>query len=151
MHVSCSRHAWGCMYYECVYACICVARHALMYEWMFLCKYVYIHVGKCVCFMYICTFVWVYMWMYVGRQAWMTVCMSVSAMHEFPCMVIWMYVARHVRAYTFLFPCMWIHFNKQCDQKYWYTYISHYWHMPCTTMCATLYMSAQCLSTVLYT
>ena len=28
---------------------------------------------------------------------------------------------------------IWVHCNQQCDQIHYYTYISHYWHMPLIT------------------
>ena len=40
------------------------------------------------------------------------------------------------------FYLIWTLCNQQCDQKHWYTYISHYWHMPWTNKSATLFTSA---------
>ena len=34
---------------------------------------------------------------------------------------------RHLCQYTCL---IWTHCNQQCEQEHWYTYLSHYWHMP---------------------
>ena len=28
----------------------------------------------------------------------------------------------------------WTHCNQQCDHKHWYTYMSHYWHIPWTNI-----------------
>ena len=64
--------------------------------------------------------------MYICRQIGISVCFSVSVMHESPCM----YVARHATMCAFVLPCIWTQFNPQCDQKHWYTYISHYCQMP---------------------
>ena len=37
---------------------------------------------------------------------------------------------------------IWTHCNQLCDHKHWYTYITHYWHLPVNKyVCHTAYMS----------
>ena len=112
-----------------------------MYKCMHACFYVNMYIDRQTCinvhFIHMCMFVYMYVYILADKHE----CPSVPVMHKFPCMFICMCVARNVRAYLFVFACIWNHCNQQCDRKHWYTYFSHNWHLPLTNMSATLHMS----------
>ena len=117
----------------CMYACTYITRHWQVCECMFPCKYVCVETNMhkwLLLYMCVCLYSCMDECMYTDQHTCLFLWMSVPVMHKFLHMFISMYVSRYVRVYAIVFPCIWTQCNQQHDQEHWYTYISHYWHMP---------------------